>query len=73
MQSVKPPVDDPMSIQMKPVGSIEKGKVADFVIMEDDLFKMSEDKISSVRIWKTYFNDSVIARESDSSTTAAIP
>gem|GEM_PF-551438 len=38
------------------VGSIEKGKVADFVIMEDDIFEIDEDKIGSAKVYKTYFS-----------------
>lgn len=38
------------------VGSIEKGKVADFIIMEDNLFEMDEDKIANVVVQKTYLN-----------------
>jgi predicted amidohydrolase YtcJ len=38
------------------IGSIQKGKCADFVIMEDDLFAMDPETISSARVWKTYFN-----------------
>ncbi|MBZ0203865.1 MAG: amidohydrolase [Ignavibacteria bacterium] len=38
------------------VGSISKGKVADFVIMDDDLFEMESDDISKARVYKTYLN-----------------
>ena len=37
-------------------GSIELGKVADFVIMKDDLFEMKEDKLNQARVYKTYLN-----------------
>lgn len=37
-------------------GTIETGKVADFVIMEDNLFAMDSDKLSTARVWKTFLN-----------------
>lgn len=37
-------------------GTIEKGKVADFVILEDNLFDMDPDKLSTARVWKTFLN-----------------
>jgi predicted amidohydrolase YtcJ len=37
-------------------GSIEKGKFADFIVMEDDLFNMSDNDISKARVKSTYFN-----------------
>ncbi|HEY3249998.1 MAG TPA: amidohydrolase [Ignavibacteria bacterium] len=38
------------------VGTIQKGKRADFVIMEDNLFEMRPEEIGSARVWKTYYN-----------------
>ncbi len=38
------------------VGSISKGKVADFVIMKDDLFKMETNDISKAKVFSTYLN-----------------
>lgn len=38
------------------VGSIAKGKVADFVVMENDLFSMTQENISSAKVEKTYIN-----------------
>ncbi len=38
------------------VGTITKAKVADFVIMEDDLFEMDDNDINKARVYKTYFN-----------------
>ena len=38
------------------IGSIKIGKVADFIIMEDDLFEINPDDISKAKVWKTYFN-----------------
>jgi predicted amidohydrolase YtcJ len=40
----------------KAAGTIETGKAADFVIMEDDLFEMNEDEIANARVFKTYLN-----------------
>lgn len=37
-------------------GTIEKGKVADFVIMDDDLFEMEAEKLSRAKVYKTYLN-----------------
>lgn len=36
------------------IGSLMPGKQADFVIMEDDLFKMGPDKIGEARVYKTF-------------------
>jgi predicted amidohydrolase YtcJ len=36
------------------VGTITKGRIADFVIMEDDLFEMAGESISQTRVFKTY-------------------
>lgn len=38
------------------VGSITKGKAADFVIMEDDLFKIENDKFTYAKVWKTFLD-----------------
>jgi predicted amidohydrolase YtcJ len=37
-------------------GKIEPGKFADFVIMEDNLFEIPEDEISTARVKSTYFD-----------------
>lgn len=37
-------------------GTIEKGKLADFIIMKDNLFEMEEDRINEAKIESTYFN-----------------
>ncbi len=37
-------------------GTIEPGKVADFVIMKDDLFEMEADKIGKAKVYKTYLS-----------------
>ncbi len=38
------------------VGSIIKGKVADFVIMDTDLFEIEPDELSEAKVYKTYLN-----------------
>lgn len=38
------------------VGSISKGKAADFAVMEDDLFEMDKNEIARARVSETYFN-----------------
>lgn len=35
-------------------GSITKGKVADFVVLEDDLFKISPENTGKARVYKTF-------------------
>lgn len=37
-------------------GRVAKGKSADFVIMEDDLFDMDPDNLANAKVWKTYFD-----------------
>lgn len=37
-------------------GSLEPGKFADFVILEDDLMKTSEDKLWQIKVLSTYIN-----------------
>lgn len=37
-------------------GSITKGKVADFVIMDTDLFEMEPNELSGAKVYKTYLN-----------------
>jgi predicted amidohydrolase YtcJ len=35
-------------------GSLEVGKVADFVILDKDIMKVAEDEIPSTNVWATY-------------------
>jgi predicted amidohydrolase YtcJ len=37
-------------------GTITKGKAADFIIMEDNLFEINKDNIADAKVWKTFFN-----------------
>ncbi|MGH2574542.1 MAG: amidohydrolase, partial [Ignavibacteria bacterium] len=37
-------------------GTIEKGKLADFLLMEDNIFEITEDEIKNSKVWKTYLN-----------------
>lgn len=42
------------------VGSIAIGKVADFVIMKDDIFEMEPDDISNAKVFKTYLDGEAV-------------
>jgi predicted amidohydrolase YtcJ len=44
------------NFEEKEKGSIEKGKFADFVILEDDIMKIAPEKIFSVKVKATYVN-----------------
>jgi predicted amidohydrolase YtcJ len=44
------------NFEEKEKGSIEKGKLADFVILEDDIMKVAPEKIYSVKVKATYVN-----------------
>ncbi|MBK8550769.1 MAG: amidohydrolase family protein [Ignavibacteria bacterium] len=44
-------------------GSLEVGKVADLVIMEDDLFEMTGDEIKDAKVLETYFGGIVLSSE----------
>jgi predicted amidohydrolase YtcJ len=46
--------------QEKIIGSIETGKYADFVVLSDDIFSISPDKIKDVKVEMTVFNGEVI-------------
>ncbi len=41
-------------------GSIEPGKFADFIILEDDIMEIDEDKIPNAKILKTYSSGKLI-------------
>lgn len=41
-------------------GNISPGKLADLVIMEDDIFKMKPREISSAKVWRTYFEGELV-------------
>lgn len=38
------------------IGSISKGKAADFVVMDDNLFEIDPDKFTNAKVWKTYLD-----------------
>jgi predicted amidohydrolase YtcJ len=38
------------------IGSIAKGKAADFVIMEANLFEIKPDEFTGAKVWKTFLN-----------------
>ena len=42
------------------VGSIEVGKLADFVVLEQNLFTIAQDKINQTKIMMTVFNGEII-------------
>jgi predicted amidohydrolase YtcJ len=44
------------NFEEKEKGSIEKGKFADFVILEDDIMKIAPEKIFSAKVRATYVN-----------------
>jgi len=41
-------------------GSIEVGKVADFVILDRDIIQISEKRIPKTRIVATFFNGNIV-------------
>lgn len=44
------------AFEEKEKGSLEKGKFADFVILEDDIMKCNPEKIFNVKVFSTYVN-----------------
>ncbi len=40
----------------KETGSLEKGKKADFVILEEDIMKVEEEKLWQLKVYSTYIN-----------------
>jgi hypothetical protein len=40
----------------KQVGSLEVGKKADFIILDQDLMKAATDRILKIKVLKTYLN-----------------
>lgn len=47
------------------IGSIEKGKYADFVILENDPRKVEKNKISEIRVVQTWMNGKIVFSSSD--------
>ena len=45
------------------VGNITKGKVADFVIMNEDIFEMDEEGLSKVTIFETHLGDNLVYKK----------
>ena len=41
-------------------GSLEPGKVADFVVLEDDIMKLPTDALAKVKVLKTYVNGKLV-------------
>jgi predicted amidohydrolase YtcJ len=44
-------------------GSLEKGKVADFIVLDKDLMKVDENKILSTEVLSTYVDGKVIYKK----------
>ncbi len=42
------------NFEEKEKGSLEKGKFADFVILDKDIMKEDTEKLLSIKVWKTY-------------------
>ena len=36
-------------------GSLEAGKTADIIVLEDDLFEMTGDEIRDTKVYETYY------------------
>ena len=45
-------------------GSLEKGKFADFVILDADLMKVSENEILNITVLKTFLNGEIVYEKS---------
>jgi predicted amidohydrolase YtcJ len=54
------------SFDEKLKGSIEKGKLADFVVLTDDIFAIDPVKIADTKVWLTVFDGKVIEGPSPS-------
>jgi len=48
------------SFEEKEKGSIEKGKFADFVILDQDMMKVPENKIHALKVLRTYVNGELV-------------
>lgn len=51
------------NFEEKSKGSIETGKLADFVILDDDLMKVAPEKLRNVRIRQTFVNGKSVYRQ----------
>jgi predicted amidohydrolase YtcJ len=41
-------------------GSIEPGKLADFVVLSDDIFSIDPVKIAETKVWMTIFDGRIV-------------
>ena len=48
------------SFEEKEKGSLEKGKWADFVVLNEDLMKTEESKLYALKIWRTIVSGEVV-------------
>lgn len=48
------------NFEEKEKGSLEKGKFADFVILDADLLKESPEKLLQIKVWKTFLNGEAV-------------
>ncbi|NUM62433.1 MAG: amidohydrolase family protein, partial [Ignavibacteriaceae bacterium] len=48
------------SFEEKIKGSIEVGKLADFVVLSDDIFSIDPDEIKNVEVEMTIFNGEIV-------------
>jgi predicted amidohydrolase YtcJ len=48
------------SFEEKEKGSLEKGKWADFVVLNEDLMKAEESKLYALKIWQTIVSGEVV-------------
>jgi predicted amidohydrolase YtcJ len=51
------------SFEEKETGSIEKGKFADFVILDQDIMKVPENKIHASKVLRTYVNGEMVYQQ----------
>ena len=42
------------------IGSIEVGKLADFIVLDRNLFEMPIDEVADTTIWRTYFEGKLV-------------
>jgi predicted amidohydrolase YtcJ len=42
------------------IGSLEPGKLADFIVLDTDLLKCKEDEIKNTKVLKTYMNGKLV-------------
>ncbi|WP_249436028.1 amidohydrolase [Paenibacillus sp. Marseille-Q4541] len=75
-KDVLPPVDEKISLETlikgytingayqlgleEKIGSIEVGKKADFIVLDDNLFELTPEELQKAKILKTYMNGNVV-------------